>query len=118
MTGSVRHAMKKALPYEIAAAILALLGAGILVGVYFPLLNPGMHKVETGRAGEPLSYYLALTPIPLLILIASWRFNKKARAIKQQSEQSLRVPQPAWQSRLKWILAAIVILVVLIAFLW
>ena len=80
--------MKRSLPYEIAAAITALLGAFILVCVYFPLLNPGMHKVETGHRGEPLGYYLVLTPIPLLILVASWRINRKAQRLKQEERDA------------------------------
>lgn len=78
--------MKKSLPYEIAAALSALIGAFILVAVYFPLLNPGLHKVETGRTGEPLGYYLVITPFPVLILVASWLLNRKAQRIKKQEE--------------------------------
>jgi len=76
--------MKKFLLYEIAAAITALLGASILVCVYFPLLNPMMHRIETGHDSEPFSYYLLLTPIPLLILIASWCLNRTAQRLKEK----------------------------------
>jgi len=80
--------MKKSIPYEIAAIITALVGAGILVCVYFPLLNPGMHKVETGHIGEPLGYYILLTPIPLVILIASWRLNRTAQKLKREDQET------------------------------
>ncbi|HZR21693.1 MAG TPA: hypothetical protein VFE51_30705 [Verrucomicrobiae bacterium] len=79
-----RSAVKKSLPYEIAAAVLALVGAFILVAAYIPLLNPGMFKVETGRVGEPLGYYLVVTPFPVVILVASWLLNRKAQRIKHQ----------------------------------
>lgn len=75
--------MKKSLPYEIAAAVMALVGAGILVAVYFPLLNPGQYKIETGHVGEPISHYALLTPIPVVILVVSWRLNRKSQALKQ-----------------------------------
>lgn len=110
--------MKKSLPYEIAAAVSALFGAFLLVGVYLPLLNPGLTRVETHRELPSLGYYIVATPIPALLLIASWHFNKKARSIRQQSEKPAFVPEPRWQTKLKWILAAIVILLVLIGFLW
>ena len=80
--------MKRSLPYEIAAAITALFGAFILVCVYFPLLNPRMHQIETGQTGEPLGYYVLLTPIPLLILVASWRLNRKAQKLKQEDKDA------------------------------
>ncbi|MDB6058966.1 MAG: hypothetical protein JWO95_2810 [Verrucomicrobiales bacterium] len=110
--------MKKSLPYEVAATLLALFGAFLLVGALMPLINPGQTKGETHAELPSLGYYIVATPIPLLVLIASWYCNKKARTIKQQSEQSLDVPQPAWQRRLRWILSAIVIVFVLYAFLW
>ena len=110
--------MKKSLPYEVAAVVSALLGAFLLVGVYMPLLNPGLIKIETHNELPSLGFYIVTTPIPLFFLLASWHFNKKARTIKQQSEQSQRVQQTVRHRRLKWILGAIVILLVLIAFLW
>jgi hypothetical protein len=80
--------MRKSLPYEIAAAVTALVGAGILVGVYFPLLNPRQYRVETGRLEEPLAYFLFLTPIPIVILVVSWRLNRKAQALKQEEKNA------------------------------
>jgi len=109
--------LKKSRPYEIAATISGLVGAFALVGVYMPLLNPGLTKLETHHELPPFGYYLFATPIPLLLLFASLHFNKKARALSQQSSPQ-RVPDLPWQVRLKWIVFAIVILVVLYAFLW
>jgi heme/copper-type cytochrome/quinol oxidase subunit 2 len=110
--------MKKSLAYEIAAAVSAIFGAFLLVGVYMPLLNPEQTRIETHRELPSVGYYLVVTPIPLLILVASWHFNKKARATRQESEESARISESAWERRLKLILGAIVIVLVLIAFLW
>lgn len=104
--------------YETVAATLALVGAFVLVGVYVPILNPGLTKLALRMELPSLGYYIVATPIPVFLLLAAWHFNKKARAIKEQSEQSPRVPEPAWQKRLKWILCAIVIVLVLFTFLW
>jgi len=110
--------MKKPLLYEIAAAMLAIFGAFLLVGAYMPLLNPAQTRIETHRELPSVGYYIVVTPIPLLILIASWHFNKKARVLRQESEQPAYVSELAWERRLKWILGAVVIVLVLIAFLW
>ena len=63
-----------------------MVGAFILVAAYIPILNPGMFKVETGRVGEPLGYYLVVTPFPVVILVASWLLNRKAQGIKHQEK--------------------------------
>ena|SRR5271165_3864669 len=110
--------MKRPLPYEIAAAALALFGAFLLVGVYMPVLNPGLTRIATHRDLPSASYYIVVTPIPVSILVGSWLLNKKARAIRHEYEESPRVPESAWERRLKWILAAVVIVLVAIAFLW
>jgi hypothetical protein len=110
--------MKKPLPYEIAAALLGIFGAFLLVAAYFPLLNPVQTRIETHRDLPSIGYYIVVTPIPLLILVASWLFNKKARALKQDAGQPARAPEPVWQKRLKWVLGAALIILVLIAFLW
>jgi H+/Cl- antiporter ClcA len=110
--------MKKPLPYEIAAAVLAIFGAFLLVGAYMPLLNPEQTRIETHRELPSVGYYIVVTPIPLLILVASWLFNKKARGLRQEAEQPARIPEPVWQKRLKWVLGGVVIVLVLIAFLW
>lgn len=110
--------MKKSLPYEIAAVVSGILGAFILVGVYMPLINPGLTRIHTNEDAPSLSYYIFTTPIPLLILIASWRFNKKAVAIQQESGRSAPVPETVGEAKLKWIVGAIVTLGTLTTFLW
>lgn len=104
--------MKKSSPYEAVAAVLAILGAFILIGVYMPLINPGFTRVETRHGPPSLGYYLVTTPIPLTILAASWYFNRKARELKpkEKTEENGK--------KLKWILFAFVVLIVLYAFLW
>jgi len=74
--------MKRSLPYEIAAAITAVMGAFLLVFLYYPVINPGQYILDTGNKGEPFGYYLILTPIPLMILVAAWRLNRKAQSLK------------------------------------
>jgi len=101
-----------------AAAALALFGAFLLVGVCMPVLNPGLTRIATHRDLPSVGYYIAVTPIPVSILVASWLMNKKARAIRQGGEEAPRVPESTLKRRLKWILAAVVIVLVAIAFLW
>ncbi len=78
--------MRRSLPYEILATLGALVGAFVLVCIYFPLLNPGAYKIQSGQTGEPLSYYLIATPFPLLILAASWYLNRKAQRLKREEK--------------------------------
>jgi H+/Cl- antiporter ClcA len=110
--------MKRPLPYEIAAAILALFGAFVLVGVYMPVLNPGLTRITTHRELPSVGYYILLTPIPVSILVASWFLNRKAQAMRRGHEGPPRVPESALERRLKWVVAAVVLVLVAIAFLW
>ena len=110
--------MKKSLPFEIAAAVLAILGAFVLIGVLMPLINPEQTKLETHGQHFPLSYYLIATPIPLAILAAAWYLNSKATALTRSAESCAGGQEAPWQKRLKWILGAVLILLVLYAFLW
>ncbi len=110
--------MKRPLPYEVAAAILALFGAFVMVGVYMPVLNPGMTRITTHHKLPSVGYYIIMTPIPASILVASWFLNRKARAIRRACEESPRVPESALERRLKWVIAAVVVVLVAIAFLW
>src|SRR5437879_903267 len=105
--------MKKSLPYEILAAVLRLFGAFLLVGVYMPLINPGLTKVETHQELPSAGYYVVLTPIPLALLVGAWYFNRKAQQLKQENTS----PREK-HSKLKWALFAIVVFLVLYAFLW
>jgi hypothetical protein len=54
----------------------------------FSLFDPGPKG-----ATPSLGYYIVMIPFPLLVLIASWHFNKKARASIQQSEMTMCVFQ-------------------------
>jgi hypothetical protein len=110
--------MKNPLPYEILAAILALVGAFIFVGVYMPVLNPGLTRIATHRALPSFGYYIFMTPIPVSILVGSWLFNKKARTMRVENKEPPRAPESPCERRLKWIFAAVVIVLVVIAFLW
>lgn len=80
--------MKKSLPYEIIAVLLAIFGVLLLVSVYMPLINPVQTKLDTHKDLPPLSYYFIFTPIPLAVLLASWYFNQKARRLKKEGENS------------------------------
>ena len=71
--------MKKHLFYEAAGIIFALSGAFLLVGVLLPVITPGLFA---DKAGVPVLYYVALLPVPLLILIAGWHYNRKAQRLK------------------------------------
>jgi len=75
--------VKKSLSYEIIAAVLAMTGAIILVFFYYPLLNPIQFKIDSHEDTPSIGYYIFVTPIPLLILFAVWRFNCKAQRIKK-----------------------------------
>jgi hypothetical protein len=76
--------VKKSLPYEIIAAVLAMIGAFILVTVYYPPLNPVQFKIDSHQSTPPVSHFIFVTPIPLLILSASWYFNCKAQRLKRE----------------------------------
>jgi H+/Cl- antiporter ClcA len=90
-----RPAIRKSLPYEFVAAVLALVGAFALVALYMPVINPGLTKVETHQDGPPVSFYILFTPIPLLILLASWYFNRKAQRLKKDEKNAKHDQTPA-----------------------
>ena len=87
--------MLKRLAYEIAAMTLAMVGAFILISALMPLINPGHMEVATHGAHFTLVYYLVATPIPLAILVAAWRLNCKAQALRRTAEKS----SPASQTK-------------------
>ncbi len=78
--------MKRHHLYEAIGMLMALFGAFALVAAFGPMINPGMHKVETGRSEEPLGYYVFSVSISVLILSAAWYFNRKAQQIKRDEE--------------------------------
>jgi uncharacterized membrane protein YedE/YeeE len=80
--------VKKSLPYEIIAVVLAMIGAIILVSVYYPLLNPVQFKIDSHQDTPSVGYFIFATPIPLLILSASWYFNRKAQHIKREAAKT------------------------------
>jgi hypothetical protein len=84
--------MRRSLPYEVLATVMALVGVFTLIKAYVPLLNPGMYRIKTGRTGEPLSYYLLWTPIAILILGFSWYLNVKAQRLKREEIESNNKP--------------------------
>jgi hypothetical protein len=87
--------MRKSLPYEIIAAVSAIVGAGILVAVYFPLLNPGQYRIETHQEMPSVVYYIVATPIPLLILGAAWYCNRKAQRMKRDEKDAEHAHKPS-----------------------
>lgn len=105
--------MKKPLPYEIAATLLALFGAFLLVGLYMPVLNPGLTRIETHKELPSIGYYIVLTPIPLAVLLASWYFNRKAQQLKGEGKK----PEEG-HKKLKWILFVVVVFIVLYTLCW
>lgn len=78
--------MKRHQVYEALGMITALLGALLLVVAFFPILNPGRHRLETGHSGEPLGYYLITVAIATLVLSAAWYFNRKAQRLKREEK--------------------------------
>jgi hypothetical protein len=83
----VKSFMRKSLPYEIIAAVSAVLGALILVVVYYPLLNPIQYEIDSHQDLPSVGYYIFMTPIPLAILSASWYFNRKAQQLKREESR-------------------------------
>ena len=110
--------MKKSLPYEIAATLSAIFGVFLLIGVLLPIINPEQTRIESHNELPSIGHYIIMTPIALFVLAYSWTLNKKARAIKAQFEKSAPVAETAMDRKLKWIVGAIVIFLVLCAFIW
>jgi H+/Cl- antiporter ClcA len=75
--------MRKSIPYEILSAISAIVGAFILVGIYYPLLNPVQYGIDSHEDSPSVWFYIIATPFPLVILAASWYFNRKAQRMKR-----------------------------------
>lgn len=80
--------MKASSKYESIAAILALIGAVALVGVYYPVINPGQFSLDSGRDDMPLGWYIIGTPVAVFILVIAWRLNCRARHLKQEDQHS------------------------------
>lgn len=84
---AVQPCMRKSLPYEIIAAVSAMLGALVLVSVYYPVLNPIQYKIDSHEDLPSVGHYIIMTPIPLAILWVSWKLNRKAQQLKQEEKQ-------------------------------
>jgi len=94
--------------------MLASLGAILLVGVYLPVLNPWLMGMGKYREMPSVGYYIVATPIPVLILVASWRLNKEAQAIRRAYEEASSVSGFQPERRPKWILGVLVIVLLAI----
>jgi hypothetical protein len=101
--------VKPSTPYEAISAVLAFFGAFLLAGIYMPLTNPGLTRLAPHYVSPSLGYYIAMTPIPLVVLAASWYFNRKAQALKGKP--------PELTGKFKWIFFAFMVLAVLYALL-
>jgi|GEM_PF-2284773 len=110
--------MKKPYAFEAIAALFAIAGTMILVSGLMPFINPGFVEVNATGDYSPRMEFLIPTLFSLPLLGLSWNFNKKAQAIRRESETSERSAETPDQGKLKSILCGIVILVVLLAFLW
>jgi hypothetical protein len=58
-----------------------------LVGVYFPVLNPGFWRNISNQEGAPVSRYILGTLASLLIFSGAWYFNCKARTLKREEKE-------------------------------
>jgi ABC-type nickel/cobalt efflux system permease component RcnA len=86
--------MKKSGPYEFVAAVLAVLGALLLVAVYFPVLNPAQWSIDSQQEGAPLSRYLLGTTASMLVLSGAWYFNRKAAKLRREEQNAKLKQQP------------------------
>jgi len=87
--------VKKSLPYEIIAAVSAIVGAGILIAVYFPILNPGQYRIEAHHESPSVAYYIIVKPFPLLILGVAWYWNRKAQRMKRDMKDAEHDHKPS-----------------------
>ena len=87
--------MKKTVSYEIVAAIMMMLGAVLLVAVYYPVINPIQYRIDSHQDTAPLSRYIFGTPISLLILWGAWHFNRMARRLKRDEKDGEHEQKPS-----------------------
>ena len=87
--------MKKSVPYEIIAATLMMLGAVLLVWVYYPNINPIQYRIDSHQERPPMSRYVCGTPVSLLILVGAWYFNRKARRFKRDEKVGEHEQKPS-----------------------
>jgi uncharacterized membrane protein len=76
--------MKTARAYDTVAAIVTAIGVLFLIGVYFPILNPGMYQTSFHHQKLPsIGHYTIGTPIALLILAVGWHFNRESEKLRK-----------------------------------
>jgi len=68
--------------YELVAAVVATLGAILLVFIYYPGVNPMQFRLDNHGTPASLSRYIVGTPVSILILAVAWYFNGKAQKLK------------------------------------
>ena len=86
--------MKKSVPYEIVAATMMMLGAVLLVFVYYPNINPVQYRFDSHQESAPMSRYIIGTPVSLLVLLVAWYFNRKARKLKRDEKDGKHEQKP------------------------
>jgi predicted Co/Zn/Cd cation transporter (cation efflux family) len=87
--------MKKSIPYELVAATLMMVGAVLLVFVFYPYINPVQYRIDNHRETAPMSRYIFGTPVSVLILRAAWYFNRKARRLKRDEKDGKHEQKPS-----------------------
>ena len=76
--------MKSSVLYDLAAVLVTGVGVLFLVGVYFPILNPGFYLVNFHQQALPsIIHYIIGTPFALLILAGGWRLNRKSEKLRK-----------------------------------
>jgi len=68
-----------------------MLGALLLVWVYFPIINPIQYSLDSHQETASLSRYILGTPISVLILSVAWYFNREALKLKQEKVQTPKI---------------------------
>ena len=76
--------MRRSTIYEAGAAVFAIVGAFLLVVVFFPILNPGFAAVR--GFNDSMREMLVMSVVPLLLLFLAWKLNKKAQRLKRDEK--------------------------------
>jgi AbiV family abortive infection protein len=69
---------------ERIAAVLVVLGAIVLVGVLYPIINPRQFRAETAGDGAQFAFQTVGIAVALVILAAAWQISRKAQRRKHQ----------------------------------
>lgn len=81
--------MKKHLLYEAAGMLFALSGAVLLVAVCLLMVH---FDAAADRARTPALFFLSLLPVPVLLLLAAWHYNRKAQWLKAEDDENSILP--------------------------